>query len=127
MSQIDTTLTAAQVRDTVLTADDLGEELVDVPEWGVQILVKGMDGIERSQIQKLATSDSDHANAQILILVARHAETGDKLFTDADRDALSGKSGKAVEDVVLAAIRMSGASPDDAEKAVEADPFSDGV
>jgi len=127
VSQIDTTLTEEQVRESVLTADDLGREFVDVPEWGVRILVKGMDGIQRSKIQKLATSESDKANAQILVLVARHAETEKLLFDASDVDALSGKSGKAVEDVVLAAIRMSGATPDEAEAEVDGDPFSDGV
>ena len=115
------------LRDTILTADDLGSEIVDVPEWGVQVLVKGMDGIQRSQIQKLATSESDTANAQILVLVARDPDTEDLIFDKADVDALSGKSGKAVEDVVLAAIRMSGATPAEAEAEVDGDPFSDGV
>jgi len=115
------------LRDTILTADDLGEEVIDVPAWGVKVMVQGMDGIQRSKIQKLATSGSDHANADILILVARDPDTGELIFDKADRDALSGKSGAAVEEVVLAAIRMSGTNMDEAESQVEADPTSAGA
>jgi len=127
MSLRDTTPTAEQVRDSILTADDLGEEIVDVPEWGQKILIRGMDGIERTKVQKLATSEDPKANTDILILVARHAETGVLLFTAADRDALAHKSGAAIETVVIAAIRLSGSDVKDAEDEVDADPTSDGA
>ena len=121
------------LRDSILNADDLGEEIIDVPEWvdkdgnPAKVLVQGMDGVQRSKIQKLASSQADTANAKILVLVARDPDTRELIFDKADVDAVSHKSGKAVEDVVLAAIRMSGASPDEATAEVEGDPFSDGV
>ena len=114
-------------RDTILTADDLGEEIVDVPGWGVKILIRGMDGIQRSKIQRLATSQSNTANAEILILVARDPDSGNLIFDKADRDHLSGKSGAVVEEVVLAAIRMSGSTPEEAEAQVDEDPTSAGA
>jgi len=110
------------LRDTILGADDLGEKVVHVDEWDVDILVRGMDGVERTRVQKIATSQDVYANADILILIARDPETGDKIFDPADREALAGKSGAAVEHVVLEAIRMSGATIDEAKTEVEADP-----
>lgn len=110
------------LRDTILGADDLGETTVDVSEWGVTILIRGMDGLTRTKVQKIATSGDPYGNADILILVARDPDTGDLIFDKADREALAGKSGAAVEHVVLEAIRLSGTSIDDAVAEVEADP-----
>ena len=110
------------LRDTILNADDLGETTLDVPEWGVKILIRGMDGVQRTKVQKIATSGDVYANADIMILVALDPETQKPIFDRADREALAGKSGAAVEYVVLEAIRMSGTSIDDAVKEVEADP-----
>ena len=131
MSQIDTTpQTDDELRDTILTADDLGEQIVDVPEWGRQVLIHGFDGIMRSKVQNLATVEGPeqvYQNADILIIVARNPATGNLMFDKADREALSKKSGAAVERIVLAAIRMSGSSIDEAEQEVAADPTLDGA
>ena len=118
------------LRDTILTADDLGEEIVDVPQWDAKILIRGFDGIMRSKVQELATQtgpEKKHMNADILILVARDPDTGELIFDPADREALSLKSGLAVETVVLAAIRMSGADMEEAADEVDADPTSVGA
>ena len=114
------------LKDTILSADDLGETIVDVPEWDVKLLIRGMDGLTRSKVQKIATSNDPYANADILILVARDPDSGDLVFDKADREALAGKSGAAVEHVVIEAIRLSGTSMDEAEAEVEADPTRDG-
>ena len=110
------------LRDTILNADDLGETIVDVAEWDVKVLIRGMDGIQRTKVQKIATSGDVYANADIMILVALDPDTEKPIFDKADREALAGKSGAAVEQVVLEAIRLSGTSIDEAEKEVEADP-----
>ena len=110
------------LRDTILNTDDLGETIVHVPEWDVDILVRGMDGVQRTKVQKIATSGDVYANADIMILVALDPETGKPIFDRADREALSAKSGAAVEHVVLEAIRLSGATIDEAKAEVEADP-----
>ena len=110
------------LRDTILQADDLGETIVDVPEWDVKIKLVGMDGLTRSKVQQLATSKSPYANSDILLLVARDPDTDELIFDPADRDALAGKSGAAVEHVVIEAIRLSGTNIEDAEAEVEADP-----
>ena len=110
------------LRDTILQADDLGETIVPVPEWDVKIKIRGMDGLTRSKVQKIATSNDPYANSDILILVALDPDTDELIFDPADREALAGKSGAAVEHVVIEAIRLSGTTIDEAEKEVEADP-----
>ena len=68
------------LKDTILSADDLGETIVDVPEWDVKLLIRGMDGLTRSKVQKIATSNDPYANADILILVARDPDSGELVF-----------------------------------------------
>ena len=115
------------LRDTILSADDLGESIVDVPEWDVKIKIRGMDGLTRSKVQKIATSNDPYANSDILILVARDPDDDTLIFDKADREALSDKSGGVLERLALEVLSISGVSIDDAEAEVEADPTSDGV
>ena len=42
-------------RDTMLSASDIEIELVEVPEWGGHVFVKGMSGTERDQFEASIT------------------------------------------------------------------------
>ena len=110
------------LRDSILQADDLADEIVPVPEWDTKVLVRTMDGAQRGRVLKLIQSDDPAANAAVLILVALDPDTGEPIFDPADKDTLQGKSGAVVERIVLAAIRLSGGSVDDAEAEVAEDP-----
>ena len=47
------------LRDKILAAEDIASELVEVPEWGCIIEVRGMNGADRSRILEAAASSED--------------------------------------------------------------------
>jgi hypothetical protein len=121
-------------RDKALTADDLEEQLIDVPEWDIDVLLRGMTGKQRiNLVDRSKPADRQYMYADILILTALEPEPDDAgvnqpIFDKADRDALSEKSGAVLERLGMIVMNeLSGISVDDAEDEVEADPTSDGA
>ena len=112
------------LRDSILQADDLGEEIVDVPEWDTKVLVRGMDGrqFEKARLQYKTGGSETEANAAVLTFVARDPDTGELIFDPADKDVLLTKNAGVVQRIVLTAIRLSGSNIDEAEAEVDADP-----
>lgn len=103
------------LRDKILEAADLSHEDVDVPEWGVTIRVVSPTVRERARIVsafmgKDGSPDIEKMYPALVIATACDPESGDHLFTEADFEALSGKSGRAMETVAQAALRVSGMS-----------------
>lgn len=108
---------AASMRDAIFAVDDIPTELVAVPEWGVDVLCKGMSGNESVAIMEGATGDKDQGRSSvdfaqmypdIVILTAYHPGTGERLFQRSDRKALMAKSGSALNRVAMAGMRLSG-------------------
>lgn len=98
-------------RDDILHAQDLPVERVDVSEWGGSVLVKGLTGAEREQLESAMfrdrKRDDNHARA-ILVALSAVDEAGNKLFTLEDVEALAEKSGAALNRVFAVAQRLSG-------------------
>ena len=116
------------LRDTILTADDLGEETVPVPEWGVTVLLRGMTGTQRiTLVDRSTAKDRRYMYSDILIATCLDPETQTPVFDKADRESLSDKSGGVLERLALKVLSISGVSLDDAEAEVEADPTLGGV
>ena len=112
------------LRERILSASDIQEEIVDVPEWGVQVLVRGMTGAQRAAYLEAAAPGgrANIANAYALLVItcALDPATRQPIFEMADRDALMAKSGRALERIAMAAMRLSGltqAALAEAEKA----------
>ena len=102
-------------RDDILKADDRPIETVPVPEWGGEVLVRGMSGEGRNEFEasmavmrggKLVPEVSN----TLAKLVARCivGEDGEPLFTQSDVYALGKKSAAALERVGEVAARLSG-------------------
>jgi len=109
------------LRDQILNADDLSYEDVEVPEWGVTVRVVSPTVRERARIVSAFMGPDGQVDIEkmyptLVIATASDPESGERLFTAADAEALSGKSGAAVEVVAQAALRVSGMS----DKPVEA-------
>lgn len=104
------------LREVILSQDDIPSELLDVPEWGVKVEVRGLTGRERAQlVQPIA--DTQHADMRVMygnlvILGTYDPETGLPVFSRGDEDALLGKSGAAVERVALRVMELSGLTED---------------
>jgi hypothetical protein len=110
------------LRDRIFACDDAQRRIVNIPEWGVDVEVRGMSGAARFQIMQ-TTADNDGAInftrmiPDIIIGCTFDPETGEQVFEDGDRDGLMGKSGKALDRIVEVAMEISGMTP----KAVDAE------
>lgn len=107
----------ASLRDKIQAAKDIKEEVVDVPEWDVQILVRGLNGEQRADLQAPlagkrgappAGKDIANFEANLLILACYDPETKEPVFEKGDRDWLKAKSGPALDRLSNVATRLSG-------------------
>lgn len=110
----------SELRDRILSAQDLASECLFVEEWGVEVEVRGMSARARAVLlqQALVGDRVDLASAYPLLVIecTFHPETGERLFTRDDIDALSDKAGSALERIAVAAARLSGIDGDAAER-----------
>lgn len=101
-------------RNSILTANDLPKEKVDVPEWGGHLYVRALNGVERDQVERMAVSDTV-SKAAIVAMVAVD-ENGEQLFTNDDIPALEKKNGTALLRIVNAAFTLNFLSDEEAKK-----------
>lgn len=106
-------------RDQVLEADDYRSEVVEVPEWGGKIRVKGLSGLERERYeQSVGYLKGDrwvskgNVQARLVVMCAIDAD-GRQLFGEDDIAKLTRKSSAALKRVVDACRRLSGLSDED--------------
>jgi len=113
-------------REDILGADDIVMELVQVPEWGGDVYVKGMTGAERDNWEagivkttgKETTVNMQNVRAKLCAVSICDAD-GKKLFTPSDIKDLSKKSAAALQRVFKVAQRLSGLTDDDVEELAE--------
>jgi hypothetical protein len=109
------------LRNAILNANDIEEETVEVKEWGVKILVRGLTGEERSAMMnecidmKTRTMDMSKLYTSLVIACSFDPESKEKIFTSADAGPLNKKSGKALEVIAKKASLLSGMNDDDIE------------
>lgn len=114
------------LRDKILNVNDIQEEIVEVPEWNVEILLKGMSGEDRNRIleecvtinpkTKETKTDLKKMYPEVIIACAYDPVTKEKIFSHEDRDALGKKNGKALDIVFKVAAKLSGLN-DEVEEA----------
>ena len=112
------------LRDKILAVtDDAPSETIEIPEWGVQVLVKGFnlgakdDFLTAVYNTETKKSDIKAFNSGVLIGCAHDPETGEKLFTEDDIPTLKQKSASAVQKIVDVGARLSGLTDDAVEVA----------
>lgn len=103
-------------REAILNAQDLPTEVVPVPEWGGDVLVRGLNGTDRDKFEmgsvemkdgKVVDFKRDNVRARLVGLCIVD-EQGNRVFSDADIEALGRKSGTALDRVFDVAQRLSG-------------------
>lgn len=110
-------------KDDILKAEDLPREVVEVPEWGGAVLVRGLSASERDHFEssivelrgkerKIHLEDIRAKLASLTMI----DEQGNRLFSDHEVAALGKKSAQAVQRVFDAAQRLSGISSQDVEE-----------
>jgi len=118
-------------RQEILSIRDIRTETVFVPEWGGTVRIKAMTGKERDawetalfQIDgKDVKMNKENLRAKLVALTVVD-EAGQRLFTEADVEALGSKSAAALDRIYQASQKLSGLTPDDIkemEKNLETD------
>lgn len=105
-------------REQILSFDDLRKEKLSVPEWGGDVFIRVMNGIERDAYEEWASSAGKslkgiRGRLAALCLVN---EAGERLFSDEDVDALGKKSAAALERVVTAAMKLNAVTSEDVKE-----------
>lgn len=120
-------------RSAILAVSDIQTRTVAVPEWGGDVLVRGMTGLERDQYEtSILDQRGKKAKVDLLNARARLAsmtivdEKGDRVFTDADVVALGKKSAAALDRIYDVAAALSGISDDDLDDLLGKDVTTNG-
>lgn len=110
-------------RDQILSADDLPDVYVEVPEWGGEVRIRTLTGAERdayeARISGANTKDGKRDMSNIraaLVALCAIDENGAQLFTKDDVNRLGLKSAKALDRLMDASMKLSGISDDDVKK-----------
>ena len=116
--------------DILSLPDDRKEEKVNVPEWGVTLVVRELSVKERNAYVNSGLEQQEVANGVIfvskqdpllstrLVVAATYDENGNKVFHEGHVASLADRSASAVDRLYNVAARLSGlgASADDAGK-----------
>jgi hypothetical protein len=116
--------------DILSLPDDRKEETVNVPEWGVTLVVRELSvkernayvnsGLEQQEVAGgvILVSKQDPLLSTRLVVAATYDENGNKVFHEGQVAALADRSASAVDRLYNVAARLSGlgASVDDAGK-----------
>jgi hypothetical protein len=103
------------IRERILAADDIKKERgVHVPEWDVTVDVWGLSGEERARALKGGTVDGEMDDALVAVAMViesvRDPASGERVFGEADRDALHKKASTPVARLARIALSISGLS-----------------
>lgn len=108
------------IKDTILAADDVQTETVEVPEWGLTLHVRGMTGSERDQFEQSLMVERggrrvmDTANIRAKAVVRCLVDDdGRRVFADGDANELGSKSAAVLERIYDVAARLSGLRDED--------------
>jgi hypothetical protein len=113
----------ASLRDKILAAQDIPTEVVKIPEWGVDVLVRGMSAGDRiTLMQNAFDQTTQQVNMSIVypdVVVACtfDPESDEPVFSEADKGAILSKSSAAVERLANVGLRLSGIGKDEQDAA----------
>lgn len=107
-------------KDQIFEIKDQQIELVNIPEWGGQVYVRGMSGSERDSFEASVIElrgstqkvNLQNVRAKLVSLTACDEE-GNRLFSDSDVVELGKKSATALQRIFDVAQKLSGFSKED--------------
>jgi hypothetical protein len=111
-------------RDMILHAQDAQQEVVQVPEWGGSIIVRGLSGAERDRFEASVLQTNKRGDREVnlrnmrakLAVLSCVDDSGQRLFQDSDVAVIGEKSASALQRIYDVAAKLSGISKDDAEE-----------
>ena len=112
-------------REEIFQKKDIQTETVNIPQWGGDVLVRGLTGKERDDFEqsiivtkgKKEQVDRSNARAKLCALSCVDEE-GNLLFKSNDIEALGKKSAGALDKIYEVASRLSGLSDTDMDDLV---------
>ena len=125
---------ALLTQDAILSADDLTRERIDLPEWGdgAFAFVRTLEGNERDMFEESCQGKGDKPNLKNirakLVVLTLCDESGKRLFTDMQVNAVGKKSAAVLDRIFGVAQRLNGLTAKDVEdlaKNSEGDPSGD--
>ena len=112
------------LRDRILAADDMPFEDVEVPEWGETVRVRGLSSRERDTFEDEVLDDEgvadvENIRARLLVRTCLDPETGKRVFTNKDADALGDKSAQPMQRLWNVAKELSALTKADVDELVK--------
>ena len=117
--------------DAILAFDDVQVRDVPVPEWGGTVRVRSLSGKERDAFEaslreqrgKETVTNTENVRAKLVARSLIDPETGERMFTDQQINALGGKNAAVLDRLYDVAAELSGMSESgDLAGNSEADP-----
>jgi hypothetical protein len=109
-------------KEQILECEDIKTEMVQVPEWGGEVAVKGLTLAEKdawtTSIIQDGEANVEGATAKLCIM-CMVGEDGGRLFDLEDVDFVQTKSAAALDRVFQVAQRLSGIGQEDIEETVK--------
>ena len=103
-------------KEQILAVDDIKSEIVHVPEWGGDVLVRGLTGTERDEFEESLAKGKKVSIRNIrakLVALGTIDEKFARMFSEGDVAALGAKSAAALDRVFNAIRRLSGLTSED--------------
>ena len=95
-------------RDDVVKAQDVPREVIDVPEWGGEMEIRGLNAAAGQRVANAVSEDPDGVKWRcIAVALSCVDESGALLFDELDVQMLAEKSWAAVLRVSDAILRLS--------------------
>lgn len=119
----------ALTKEAILAANDLKQEIINVPEWGGDVIIRTMTGEERDAFDSEMIRDDKRSfkniRARFLSLIICD-DKGARLFDDKEISVLGKKSAAALDRLFTAGQKLNRLSNDDIEElAGNSDPGPD--
>lgn len=114
------------LREQILNAKDIESETITIKQWkNAKIEVRGLNGQDRSKLlndaidQQSGKMNFEKLYPTLVIYTSYDPDSGERIFSEADRDFLNQKSGAALEQIANLALKLSGLQEGATNKAIK--------
>jgi len=103
------------LREEILGIDDIVIKPLPVPEWKRTIFIRTIEGGVRDEFEAITQTNPRDFRARMAVACVCD-EQGKLLFTNADIPALTKKSGRALDRIFAAGIKLNAITKDDVDE-----------
>ena len=95
-------------KSAIMSADDQRYDVVDCPEWGGEVRVRGLTAYEQSCISKLVNETKQNEATVKTVQFACVDENGERMFSPEDIKQLASKSYMVIERLCKRILQLTG-------------------